>query len=428
VKFKISPQKICTSLVVCWLFISCGSEDSTPDTPAPSDDFTVSELVLADALNNNNASDLKVKFSQVNDASQVSEYRIYIMQPDQAAGFNLATAESLDPNQYLALSGDKVTYAVNLDIETKTISGATISNNQEYNVFVLTVMEDAERANALSQASNTVQMSNSIYVETFDIPGLASTDGISIDAEGNIYTSVLGPTGNGSFDGTQILKYNPLSGELNTFSDNLDGPLGHAFDNEGNLLVSNINGETISKIDINGDAETYLSNAELTGGDITFDKEGIMYHSVYEKGLVLRIDLQKNISTVASGEMLDSPLGIVVLDDGDLIVANFFSGDIVRVHPDGEQELVAALPTSVGYICKINNTLFATGWSSHKIYRITLSGQVSELFQSASGGNKDGGATTASFLNPNGIESSADGKYLYITQSNRLLRRIALPQ
>lgn len=427
-KLKTLTRKIGLLAITSCFVLSCSDDSPDPVVDQPEESFSVSLLSLSDVANNNNASDFKVSFEQKNDLSQIAEYRIFILKSENIGAFDLSTAESISSDRYIKLDADQTTYQLYLENQLKTPQGETVTNGQNYSIFVLSVTNSTKEFNSLSTPSNSVKLSNSLYVETLDIPGFKSTDGISIDKLGNIYTSVLGPQGNGVFTGTQILKYDLGSGELSVFSDAFNGPLGHAFDNEGNLFVSNINGETISKVDASGNATTFIADSQLTGGDIVFAEDGTMYHSVYESGDILKIDAQKNITTVTSGELLDSPLGLVLLENDDLIVANFSSGKIVRVSPTGEQSLLASLPTAVGYICRIDDTIYATGWSSNKVYAVKLSGEVTELMGTASGGTIDGDINTASFVNPNGIEASADGKYLYLTQSTQRLRRIALVQ
>ncbi|MCP4203939.1 MAG: hypothetical protein GY769_18635 [bacterium] len=68
-------------------------------------------------------------------------------------------------------------------------------------------------------------------VTTYALPGGSNlAGGISVDAEGNVYSAAFG--------GTQLFKIAP-DGEITVFATGLNTPSGNAFDNQGNLFQSN---------------------------------------------------------------------------------------------------------------------------------------------------------------------------------------------
>lgn len=260
-----------------------------------------------------------------------------------------------------------------------------------------------------------------ILVETITPGGIyKGHDGMSIDAQGTLYVSNLS-----SGSGRTIFKVLG-DGTPSVLNDELRGPMGHAFDQAGNLIVSNDRINSLTSIAPDGSATEFLSDPKLQGGSLVIDDNGNIYHTVYSTNTVYKITPDKEITTLAVGGSLSVPFGITLDDNGNVYVANFSNGVITKISSQGAINTLVTVPSVVGYITFANNKLYATGFSTHNIYEIDLDGNIQVLVGSGLAGNTDGSKSQATFFSPNGIVASNDGKILYISQANLNIRKITL--
>src|SRR5919108_1058341 len=77
-----------------------------------------------------------------------------------------------------------------------------------------------------------------------------STGGVTVDALGNIYVADFGEI---------VWKITP-EGKREVFASGLYGASGNAIDHEGNLLQSNFYGDSITKIDRKGQAQSFATS------------------------------------------------------------------------------------------------------------------------------------------------------------------------
>ncbi len=261
---------------------------------------------------------------------------------------------------------------------------------------------------------------SNIVVETISFSGnYTGDDGISIDSKGALYVSHLE-----SGRGETIFKI--ASGESSIFAGNLPAPMGHVFDENDTLYVAFNGSSDITKIDPQGNAETYVSSDKFTGGSLAIDSDGALYHSVFTSGKIFRIDRDKTITEIASGLPLSVPFGITLDPDKNIYVANFSDGKVNRITQDGTVTTITELPTIIGYLIYANGQLYATGFTDHRIYSIELDGTTSVLIGTGVPGSNDGIGAEVTLASPNGIVASQDGNTLYVTQKNNLIRKLTL--
>ena len=245
-------------------------------------------------------------------------------------------------------------------------------------------------------------------------------EGLSIDKYGNLYT----PSGPGSV----VYKITP-NGEISTFASGLNFPQGGGTDSEGNLYISNWNSGVITKITPVGEKTTFLTGLSGPTG-ITFSKTyNELYVSNYSSNSITKYVIASKTATVfASGQGINGPDGIVFDEEGNLYTANFNDNKINKISASGTVTQFAVLPgNSSGYITYAKGYIYASGHRSHKIYKITLEGEVSVLAGTGSPGFKDGEAAQAQFNLPNGITASLTGDSLFVSDAdNRAIRIIDL--
>jgi len=100
--------------------------------------------------------------------------------------------------------------------------------------------------------------------------------------------------------------------------------------------------------------------------------------------------------------------------DGNLYVANFGNGQVLRVEPNGSATTFATLPgNNNGHITFANGVLYVVARSAHRIYQLTLDGELTLLAGTGTRGLWDGAALDARLSLTNDVAVSPDGSILY---------------
>ena len=115
--------------------------------------------------------------------------------------------------------------------------------------------------------------------------------------------------------------------------------------------------------------------------------------------------------------LLKCPNGITLDAEHNLYAANFYSGEVVKITPEGEASVLVTLPGgNNGHIVHVDGTLYVVDRGAHQIYAVSLAGQLELFAGSGEKGGKDGPRLAASFCYPNDIAVSPDGKRLYVNE------------
>ena len=120
--------------------------------------------------------------------------------------------------------------------------------------------------------------------------------------------------------------------------------------------------------------------------------------------------------------------GITGDEAGNLYVTvNREAGKVMRIAPNGVVSIFAQVPTFVpsdyglpfimwvGYLTYHQGDLYVAGTSTHRIYKVDGSGEVSVFAGSGVRLLPSGDALTANFNRPMGLAFSADGTRLFIS-------------
>ncbi len=115
--------------------------------------------------------------------------------------------------------------------------------------------------------------------------------------------------------------------------------------------------------------------------------------------------------------LLTCPNGIVFDDHGNLYVANFGNGGVIKITPDKQVSEIAALPGSNnGHLVHHDGFLSVIDRGGHQVYSVSLDGEVELFAGSGSRGRQDGDPLEATFSYPNVIGISPDGKTFYVNE------------
>jgi sugar lactone lactonase YvrE len=154
----------------------------------------------------------------------------------------------------------------------------------------------------------------------------------------NLFVSVSGASWGNPGRGS-IYKFAP-NGERTTFAVGLNNPMGLAFDEAGNLFVSD--SEAIYKFTPDGVRTTFVSPLFPVG--LAFDRAGNLFVADGASGSILKFTRGGVRSTFASG--LDGPVGLTFDRAGNLFVTDGgdFSGHghLYKFTPAGARSTVAS--------------------------------------------------------------------------------------
>lgn len=210
---------------------------------------------------------------------------------------------------------------------------------------------------------------------------------LAIDAQGNAQAVAAGaplkkpvtvipaPGGGLLLSDTEaqaIFHVEPATGAVSVFADMqttnglLTGPDGLALDAQGNLYAANLVGDTIVRIDPQGNA-TLFSDSPLVSqpGGVAIDNAGNMFVAMYGASTIVRFRLDTGEAEVFAEDLvkIKSPSDLKLSRSGGL-VASTRNSNIVRIHADGSVDVVfhdASFGDIVGVSVPADQTLCG-GW------------------------------------------------------------------
>ncbi len=273
-----------------------------------------------------------------------------------------------------------------------------------------------------------VSKSEAQTVETIPLSQSISGDGIVRGKDGKLYVA-------GGCDKSQVYKID-LDGNISVISSALNGPTALIFKpGTDTLIISNWRSGVINTLSQDGVVNTFV-NLPFGPGGMVFDNSGNLYVAHNQgangqSGGIVKVKPDKSWSYFATGGSIFNPVGLVIDENENLYCANLKDGRITKIDKDGNQTLIATVPSTgkfrVGHLTYFNRRMYATALTNGKIYKITLSGDVSFFAGTGSPSYNDGSAYQASFKNPNGICFSLGGDTLFIREtleSNNRIRMI----
>lgn len=277
------------------------------------------------------------------------------------------------------------------------------------NVLVLT----AGLTLAVSQSSTAQNAVRVETVATFE----GGTGGITVAPDGTIYSSDFGVLlDDATTAGSKIFRISP-DGKTEVFFEGIEGASGSAMDADGFFYQSNLRGGFISKISPQGKATRFASEGFQLPVGIEPDGEGNLYVANCGSKSIQRVSADGTSERFVESDLLVCPNGIVRDEGGTLYVANFFDGNVVKISPKAEVEVLTNIPgNNNGHLIYAHDALWVVARGSHQIYRVSLDGEKRVVAGSGKKGNKDGKAKKAQFCYPNDIGISPDGLSLYVNE------------
>lgn len=176
-----------------------------------------------------------------------------------------------------------------------------------------------------------------------------------------------------------------------------------AYDASGDLYVSNVYSQTITKHAPDGSSTPFVTAGLSYPEGLAFDADGYLYVANAGSGSILKI-APDGSSTPFVTAGLSYPTGLAFGPDGLLYVANYMANSISRITPDGVVSTFVStgLAQPDGLAFNAAGELFVASWASNSVVKVTPSGEVSTFF------------ATEGFARPTGLTFGPDGM-LYVS-------------
>ena len=252
-------------------------------------------------------------------------------------------------------------------------------------------------------------------------------------------STLAGGNGAGSLNG---------AGTTATFN----GPQGVALDAQGNVYVADMVNNQIRKITPAGVVSTLAGSgaagsANGTGGTASFsspigvtaDASGNVYVADYRNNLIRKITPAGVVSTFAGNvnavggdgvginAAFYGPQGLAIDGQGNIYVADAGINAIRKITPAA---VVTTIATGFNYPTGVavdpSGTIYVADNANNQIKKITPAGVVSVFAGSGTAGSANGTGTAASFKNPNGVSTDAQGN-VYVADAGNFLIRMITP-
>lgn len=254
-------------------------------------------------------------------------------------------------------------------------------------------------------------------VETVADLGQRSFDGLSVDADGNIFVS--------GFQEGNILRVTP-DGDVSTFVSGLADVSGSDFDSNGDLFVAI--GGNIHKVDSTGNVELFGDEHGALIPGVWVDRSDVVYGTDWGGGsgdTVYSFTPDGTRSIHAQGGGLNGVIGVAGDGDGGLWVGNWSDGKIFDVSDGDNIAELVDLNANVNQIAFNKGRLYAPSVNGNKIFSVRTSDGRISLLGTGRTGSTDGHVLDASFNAPNCVAFSPDGSVMYVVDTGSgLLRKI----
>ena len=238
----------------------------------------------------------------------------------------------------------------------------------------------------------------------------AGTGGVSVGADGNIYVGDFGPS---------IFRMTP-DGELETIASDMKGASGNFVDEDGSIVQAQFFDRTLVRVAPDGEKQLIVDEGLSGPVGVAKNAKGEIFIANCDSHHISVVRADGAHEVFSRSPLYYCPNGIAFDDRGDLYVANYHDGVILRVTPDGVAHYVAVMPgESAGYLAFAGNLFYVTAREDQRVYKLTRDGDMWIIAGSGVRGDINGDGKTASFSLPNGLALSANENCLYTNDNHR---------
>ncbi|MEL6276052.1 MAG: hypothetical protein AAFU03_13205 [Bacteroidota bacterium] len=239
----------------------------------------------------------------------------------------------------------------------------------------------------------------------------AINDGLCLDSDGTLYGSYWGVFQ--GVAGREVLRYR-TDGTYDTLATGFQNPNGMTF-YDSQVLVASA-GTHIMAIDTStGNSDIFASIGGVSSIIQVPGTDSLIAIS-FSQNRVFGIGPDTTISVISSSSLYNGPIGLAIDTLGQLYVANFNNGRIIRLI-NGTPEVFVDIGGGIAFITYSDGAILATNYGTRRIYRIPIDSGVPEVI--AGSGQPaiiDGVGLEAAFEVPNGIVATPSGDTIYISE------------
>lgn len=311
--------------------------------------------------------------------------------------------------------------ALNVQLQGETLNTVTLPENAQKGYELASVeilVADGSELSLLSEQDGDIQIdyvelvpTSFQYVDKF--ADASAGDGISVDANGNVYVS------SAQQEGGQVLKISKL-GERSVLSSNMGSANDSDIDSQGNLFVASYTSNRVFKITPEGVPSVFVSDLNGPAG-LWIDANDLIYITEYGSGqntgngaTVRTITPEGTVATYARDGGLSDVIGVTGDGKGEIFAGNWENGQLYRV-TDGKVRLLANTGANINMIEYAEGHILIPDTNRHRIISVDpQDGSVAVFAGGNGGGSTNGALNSANFSGPTAIAVSPEGDKLYI--------------
>lgn len=240
-------------------------------------------------------------------------------------------------------------------------------------------------------------------------------DAIALGNDGFIYSVHDG--------GNEIRKIHPNTGEITTVLTVTNTTYSDiALDSDMDIYVSSFDEGTIEVLRSGTSSLSDLADGINQPYGLVVANDGNLLVPAHNPSRILRVFQNGTDEVAGTGIPLFWPTHPIIAPDGNLYCGSVFRGDVFKVTPQGVVTIVAEVPEVTGApnvvdVAWANGKLYACHYSRHSIYEIDVESGEATLFAGVGlAGVVNGPALSARFEFPTSIVASASGDKLFVTE------------
>lgn len=264
-------------------------------------------------------------------------------------------------------------------------------------------------------------VSDEYVIETLVTDVEAGTGGLAIDADGNFFHGDFGGFEDGP--GNRVLRISPDGSEVEVLveSELMGQNTSTVFGPDGILYQSSFGPDRLFAISPEDGTATEVTTEDLIGpaGIVVRDDGSVLVQS-FRLNMIWLVSPDGTLSdfTASPAPGFNGPNGLSVGPDGTVYSVNFRDGGLFEVDADGGVTKLHTFPLPGAHVAYFEGALFVTSRTGYVVWRYDLdTGEVVIVAGNGEPGDADGRGIESSFGSPNAITVGPDG-HLYINHGD----------